>query len=75
MAKSMKLGGGGRFEKGVKGIKARSGKPKKSGKGKTKVIKSPEGVMAAAGRKKYGKKAFQKMAAKGRSRAAAARKK
>lgn len=57
MGKSMKLGGGGRFAK----VKASA---KKSG------ARDPGAVAAAVGRKKYGKKRFQAMAAKGRKRAA-----
>ncbi len=54
MADSMKPGGGGRFKKLVKKLKGKKG------------IKNPAAVAAAIGRKKYGKKRFQKMAAKGR---------
>lgn len=57
MPKSMRLGGGGRFEK-VKRSAAKSG------------AKNPSGVAAAVGRKKYGKKKFEAMAAAGRKRAA-----
>lgn len=57
MAKSMRLGGGGRFEK-IKREAAKSG------------AKNPAGVAAAAGIKKYGKKRMGKMAAAGRKRAA-----
>ena len=56
MAKSMKAGGGGRFAK-LKG--------KLKGK-----VKNPGAVAASIGRKKYGKKRFQSMAAKGRKRVA-----
>ncbi len=59
--KSMKPGGGGRFAK----MKAKL-------KGK---VRNPGAVAAAIGRKKYGKKRFQKMAATGRKRAAKRRKK
>jgi len=55
MAKSMKLGGGGRFAK-LKGKLAKKG------------VKNPGALAASIGRKKYGKAAFQKMAAKGRKR-------
>jgi len=61
MAKSMKLGGGGRFAK----LKAKL-------KGK---VKNPGAVAASIGRKKYGKAKFQKMAAAGRKRASKAKKK
>ena len=54
MAKSMKPGGGGRFEK-------------LSGELKRKGVKDPDALAASIGRKKYGKAKFQKMAAKGRS--------
>jgi len=58
MAKSMKLGGGGRFQK-LKGKLERSGK-------------SPDAaaaIAASAGRKKYGAAKMSKMAAAGRKRA------
>lgn len=54
MAKSMKLGGGGRFAK-LKG--------ELSGK-----VRDPGAVAAAIGRKKYGAKKMAKMSAKGRKR-------
>jgi len=57
MAKSMKLGGGGRFAK----LKAKIAK--KGG------VSNPAAVAASIGRKKYGKKKFQAMAAKGKKRA------
>ena len=53
----MKLGGGGRFAKLEKSIGAKGG------------VKNPAAVAAAVGRKKYGKKKFQQMAAAGRKRA------
>ena len=56
--KSMKKGGGGRFQK-LKGELAHK-----------KGIKNPGAVAAAIGRKKYGKKGMAKMSAKGRHRAA-----
>ena len=52
--KSMKPGGGGRFAKMVKKLKGK--------------VKNPKAVAANIGRKKYGKKKFQQMAAKGRKR-------
>lgn len=55
--KSMKLGGGGRFQK-LKEEVAKEG------------VSNPGAVAAAIGRKKYGKAKFQAMAAKGRKRAA-----
>jgi hypothetical protein len=58
--KSMRPGGGGRFEKLEKSLKGK--------------VANPAAVAAAAGRKKYGKKRFQKMAAAGRRRAARKRK-
>lgn len=61
MAKSMKPGGGGRFAKMVKGLKA-SGKDEESA----------DAIAAAAGRKKYGKAKMAKFAAAGRRRAAKA---
>lgn len=54
MADSMKLGSGGRFKALVKKLKARGG------------VKNPGAVAAAIGRKKYGKKKFQSLAAKGK---------
>jgi hypothetical protein len=56
MAKSMKVGGGGRFAKLEKSLKGK--------------VSDPDAVAAAIGRKKYGKAKFQKMAAKGQKRAA-----
>jgi len=55
--KSLKLGGGGRFQK-LKDQLMREGKSEKSA----------EAIAAAIGRKKYGKEKFQKLAAKGRKR-------
>lgn len=52
--KSMKLGGGGRFQKLEKSLKGK--------------VSDPAAVAAAIGRKKYGAKKFQEMAAKGRRR-------
>jgi hypothetical protein len=60
MAKSMKPGGGGRFAKMKSKLKGK--------------VKNPGAVAAAIGRKKYGKKKFQSMAAKGRKRATKKRK-
>ena len=54
--KSMKLGGGGRFEKLTRSIAARGG------------VDNPKAVAAAIGRKKYGAKKMASMAAKGRKR-------
>ena len=54
--KSMKPGGGGRFQK-LKGELAKQG------------AKDPRALAASIGRKKYGKKKFQAMAAKGKKRA------
>ena len=54
--KSMKPGGGGRFQKMKKKLKGK--------------VKDPAAVAAAIGRAKYGKAKFQKMAARGRKRAA-----
>ena len=63
MAKSMKVGGGGRFKKMVAEIKSSNQK-----KGRKKM-NDPGAVAAAIGRKKYGNAGFQKMAAAGRKRA------
>jgi len=54
--KSMAPGGGGRFQKLKKELS-------KEG------VKNPGALAASIGRKKYGKKKFQQMAAKGRKRA------
>lgn len=54
--KSMKPGSEGRYQKLVKELK-------KSG------AKDPRALAASIGRKKYGKKKFQEMAAKGKKRA------
>jgi len=56
MAKSMKVGGGGRYQKLVKKLKEEG-------------ANDPKALAAHIGRKKYGKKKFQQMAAKGRKRA------
>jgi hypothetical protein len=53
MADSMKPGGGGRFKKLVKELSA-------------KGAKNPGALAASIGRKKYGAKKFQEMAAKGK---------
>ena len=58
MAKSMKLGGGGRFAK----LKA-----KIAAKGD---VRDPAAVAASIGRKKYGAKKFASLGAKGRRRGA-----
>lgn len=55
----MRVGGGGRFAKLEKSLKGR--------------VSDPAAVAAAIGRKKYGKKKFQKMAATGQRRAQKAR--
>jgi hypothetical protein len=55
MAKSMKLGGGGRFAKLKKKIE-----------GEGKSAESAGAIAAAAGRKKYGAKKFASLSAKGR---------
>jgi hypothetical protein len=57
MAKSMRIGGGGRFAK-LKGKLAKKYGEKRAG-----------AIAAAVGRKKYGAKKMAKMAAKGRKRA------
>lgn len=54
--KSMKVGGGGRFQKLEKSLKGK--------------VSDPAAVAASIGRKKYGKEKFQQMAAKGRKRSA-----
>lgn len=52
--KSLKLGGGGRFERLKDKIAARGG------------VSNPAAVAAAIGRRKYGASRFQRMAAAGR---------
>lgn len=54
--KSMKPGGGGRFQKLSKELAS-------------KGVDDPKALAASIGRKKYGKKKFQKMATAGRRRA------
>lgn len=53
--KSMKVGGGGRFQKLKKELKK-------------KGVDDPGALAASIGRKKYGKAKFQAMAAKGKVR-------
>lgn len=55
MAKSMKLGGGGRFQKLEAKLKHK--------------VHNPGAVAAAIGREKYGQKKMTKMAAAGKKRA------
>ena len=52
----MKVGGGGRFSKLATQLKR-------------KGVRDPKALAASIGRKKYGKKKFQKMAAAGKRRA------
>jgi histidyl-tRNA synthetase len=52
----MKLGGGGRYEKLVSSLES-------------KGVKDPKALAAHIGMKKYGKKGFLSLAAKGRRRA------
>lgn len=56
MAKSMKLGGGGRFEKLEGELDHKKG------------IKNPGALAASIGKKKYGASKMASMAAKGRKR-------
>jgi aspartokinase-like uncharacterized kinase len=58
MSKSMKVGGGGRFEKLEKKIEKEKGYSKESA----------QRVAAAIGREKYGDKKMNSMAQKGRAR-------
>lgn len=62
--KSLKVGGGGQFLKMTDALKKKGMSTQKA-----------KAIAAAAGRKKYGKSKFQKMAANGRKRAAAKRRK
>lgn len=62
MARKPKLGSGKRFAALKRKIGSRKG------------VRNPGAIAAAIGRKKYGAKRFAKLAAKGRSRAAARRK-
>lgn len=55
MKKSMRLGGGGRFQKLERSLKGK--------------VSDPAAVAASIGRKKYGAKKMSKMAAAGRRRA------
>ena len=55
MKKSMRLGGGGRFQKLERSLKGK--------------VSDPAAVAASIGRKKYGAKKMAKMAAAGRRRA------
>ncbi len=55
--KSLNLGGGGRFQRLVDKLR---------GQGKSK--ESAQKIAAMVGRKKYGKRRFAKLAAKGRKR-------
>lgn len=61
--KSLRKGGGGQFARMVDAIK---------GTGKSE--KAAKAIAAAAGRKKYGKREFQRMAKVGKRRAARKRK-
>jgi len=56
--KSNKIGGGGRFAQVVNAIEKKGVSAKRA-----------KAIAASAGRKKYGKKRFQKMAATGKRRA------
>ena len=56
-AAKMRLGGGGRFAAGKHNLEKKGHSEESAGS-----------IMAAAGRKKYGKPAFQKMAAAGQRR-------
>lgn len=62
--KSMKVGGGGRFEKLEHSL---SGRMKHTAQAHG-VVHDASALAAYIGRKKYGKAAFQKMAAHGRSK-------
>lgn len=55
--KSMRVGGGGRFQKGEQAMERKGMGRKEAG-----------AIMAKEGRKKYGKKAFARMGAVGRKR-------
>lgn len=57
MKKSMRLGGGGRFQKGEEALQRKGMSKDRAG-----------AIMASAGRKKYGKKAFARMGARGRKK-------
>ncbi len=58
MSKSMKLGGGGRFDALKEALSKRKG------------VTNPGGLAATIGREKLGKAKFQSLAEKGRERAA-----
>lgn len=53
--RSMKIGGGGRFRRLTKSLRK-------------KGVRNPKALAASIGRKKYGKKRYQRMAARGRKR-------
>lgn len=57
MAKSMKLGGGGRFQKLKRSLASRKG------------VTNPGALAAYIGRKKYGNKRFSRMSRRGARRA------
>ena len=57
MARKAKLGTGSRFRSLTKKLASRKGKRK---------VKNPRALAAWIGRRKYGKKRFQSMAARGR---------
>lgn len=65
MAKSMRLGGGGRFKRLVSKLGAKRGRTRT---GKSRKVRTPGALAAWIGRKKYGKARFQKMATRGRAR-------
>jgi len=63
--RSMRPGGGGRFRKLVKTLKTKRGRTRT---GKSRRVRTPGALAAWIGRRKYGKKRFQRMAAAGRKR-------
>lgn len=63
MANLPKLGTGARFAALVKKFASRKGTTRT---GKSREVKNPAALAASIGRKKYGKKRFQALAAKGR---------
>jgi len=65
------LGSGKRFKSLVQQLKRRTAEAKRKGRGYK--VRDPKALAAWIGRKKYGKKKFQQLAARGRWRAKAAR--
>jgi len=63
--KKQKVGSGKRFKSLVGKLRRKKGRTRT---GKSRKVRSPKALAAWIGRRKYGKKRFQKMAAAGRKR-------